>query len=185
MQTRISESGSRRYLQRGEGHRDEPGKVRIKGVANLARLDKLSHGKPDPLINGLDRAVGRLENTASDVSQEFSRACGDVFAPHAAWKDLGFDRALSRALRLGRHEIDAEAPQLSRGPMALQRQLRAMVCDRLCAPDSKPGWPALAGDSGHEGDAQGVDPSAYSARHGCADGTCGCQRRRKSRPLWV
>ena len=28
---------------------------------------------------------------------------------------------------------------MSRGPMAIQRQLRAMVCNRLCAPDSKPG----------------------------------------------
>jgi hypothetical protein len=127
MYTRISESGGRRYLQLVEGHRDELGKVRIKVVANLGRLDKLSHGKLDPLINGLNRAVGRLENTASDVSYESSLAYGDVFALHALWKDLGFDRALSRALRSGRREIDAEA------------LIRAMVFNRLCAPDSKLG----------------------------------------------
>lgn len=127
MYTRISESGGRRYLQLVEGHRDELGKVRIKVVANLGRLDKLSHGKLDPLINGLNRAVGRLENTASDVSYESSLAYGDVFALHALWKDLGFDRALRRALRSGRREIDAEA------------LIRAMVFNRLCAPDSKLG----------------------------------------------
>jgi len=120
MYTRISESGGRRYLQLVEGHRDELGKVRIKVVANLGRLDKLSHGKLDPLINGLNRAVGRLENTASDVSYESSLAYGDVFALHALWKGLGFDRALCRALRSGRREIDAEASPLSLGPMALQ-----------------------------------------------------------------
>ena len=77
MYTCISESGGRRYLQLVEGHRDELGKVRIKVVANLGQLDKLSPGKLDPLINGLNRAVGRLENTASNVSYESSLACGD------------------------------------------------------------------------------------------------------------
>ena len=42
MYTRITESGGRRYLQLVEGHRDETGKVRVKVVANLGRLDKLS-----------------------------------------------------------------------------------------------------------------------------------------------
>ena len=127
MYTRISESGGRRYLQLVEGHRDELGKVRIKVVANLGRLDRLSPGKLDPLINGLNRAVGRLENTASDIAYESSLSYGDVFALHELWKDLGFDRALSRALRSGRREIDAEA------------LIRAMVFNRLCAPDSRLG----------------------------------------------
>ncbi|MCB1602744.1 MAG: IS1634 family transposase, partial [Xanthomonadales bacterium] len=69
----------------------------------------------------------RLENTASDIAYETSLAYGDVFALHELWKDLGFDRALSRALRSGRREIDAEA------------LIRAMVFNRLCAPDSKLG----------------------------------------------
>ncbi|WP_138472690.1 IS1634 family transposase [Poseidonocella sp. HB161398] len=127
MYTRITESGGRRYLQLVEGHRDEAGKVRIKVVANLGRLDKIKPGKLDPLINGLNRAAGRLENTASDVTYESSLGYGDVFALHEIWKDLGFDRALNRALRSGRREIDAEA------------LVRAMVFNRLCAPDSKLG----------------------------------------------
>jgi hypothetical protein len=127
MYTRITESGGRRYLQLVEGHRDEQGKVRIKVVASLGRLDKLTPAKLDPLINGLNRAVGRLENTASDVVYETARAFGDVFALHELWKDLGFDRALATALRSGRREIDVEA------------LVRAMVFNRLCAPDSKLG----------------------------------------------
>ena len=127
MYTRITESGGRRYLQLVEGHRDEAGKVRIKVVANLGRLDRIKPGKLDPLINGLNRAAGRLENTASDVTYESSLGFGDVFALHEIWKNLGFDRALNRALRSGRREIDAEA------------LIRAMVFNRLCAPDSKLG----------------------------------------------
>ena len=52
MYTRISKSGGRSYLQLVEGHRDPEGKVRIKVVANLGRLDRLSPEKLDPLING-------------------------------------------------------------------------------------------------------------------------------------
>ena len=127
MYTRITESGGRRYLQLVEGHRDEAGKVRIKVMANLGRLDRLNGGKLDPLINGLNRAVGRVENTASDVVYESALGYGDVFALHELWKDLGFDSALRKALRSSRREIDAEA------------LIRAMVFNRLCAPDSKLG----------------------------------------------
>lgn len=35
--------------------RDAEGKIRIKVVANLGRLDRLSPEKLDPLINGLKR----------------------------------------------------------------------------------------------------------------------------------
>lgn len=127
MYTRITESGGRRYLQLVEGYRDEAGKVRIKVVANLGRLDRLEGGKLDPLINGLNRAVGRVENTASDVVYESALGYGDVFALHELWKDLGFDSALRRSLRSSRREIDIEA------------LIRAMVFNRLCAPDSKLG----------------------------------------------
>jgi hypothetical protein len=127
MYTRITESGGRRYLQLVEGHRDENGKVRIKVVANLGRLDRIKPGKLDPLINGLNRAVGRLENTASDVAYDSSLGYGDVFALHELWKDLGFDRALGRALRSGKRKLDVEA------------LVRAMVFNRLCDPTSKLG----------------------------------------------
>jgi len=147
MYTRITESGGRRYLQLVEGHRDETGKVRIKVVASLGRLDKLVPAKLDPLINGLNRAVGRLENTAADIIHEPAQSYGDVFALHELWKDLGFDRALSRALRSGKREIDVEA------------LVRAMVFNRLCDPASKLGclrWletvamPAMPEDVTHQ-----------------------------------
>ncbi len=127
MYTRITTSGGRSYLQLVEGHRDAEGKVRIKVVANLGRLDRLTPGKLDPLINGLNRAVGRLENTADAITHEPARAYGDVFALHALWKDLGFDRALGRAVRSGKRKLDVEA------------LVRAMVFNRLCDPTSKLG----------------------------------------------
>ncbi len=127
MYTWITTSGGRSYLQLVEGHRDEEGKVRIRVVASLGRLDRLTPGKLDPLINGLNRAVGRLENTADEVTHDPARAYGDVFTLHELWKDLGFDRALGRALRSGKRQLDVEA------------LVRAMVFNRLCEPDSKLG----------------------------------------------
>jgi Transposase DDE domain len=127
MYTKVTQSGGRRYLQLVEGFRDDAGKVRHRVVANLGRIDDLTPQKLDPLINGLNRVLGRTESTAFDVIPESAKAYGDVFALHELWKDLGFDRALSRALRSGRREIDAEA------------LIRAMVFNRLCAPDSKLG----------------------------------------------
>ena len=57
-------------------------------VANLGRLDKITPGKLDPLINGLNRAVGRLENTAFELTHDPARAFGDVFALHELWSKL-------------------------------------------------------------------------------------------------
>lgn len=127
MYTKITQSGGRRYLQLVEGFRDEGGKVRHRVVANLGRIDDLTPQKLDPLINGLNRVLGRAENTSSEVISESARAYGDVFALHELWKDLGFDRALNRALRSGKRKLDVEA------------LVRAMVFNRLCAPDSKLG----------------------------------------------
>ncbi len=61
------------------------------------------------------------------IAHEPAQSFGDVFALHGLWKDLGFDRALSRGLRSGRRQFDVEA------------LVRAMVFNRLCAPDSKLG----------------------------------------------
>jgi transposase len=127
MYTRITKTGSRQYLQLVESFRNDRGQVRVRVLANLGRLDRLSPEKLDPLINGLNRAVGRAENTASEVIQEPGRSYGDVFALHELWRDLGIDKALKRALRSSRREFDAEA------------LIRAMVFNRLCAPDSKLG----------------------------------------------
>lgn len=127
MYTRITKTGDRQYLQLVESFRNDRGQVRVRVIANLGRLDKLTPQKLDPLINGLNRAVGRAENTSSEVIQESGRSYGGVFALHELWRDLGIDKALKRALRSSRREFDAEA------------LIRAMVFNRLCAPDSKLG----------------------------------------------
>jgi len=127
MYTKITQSGPRRYLQLVEGYRTEDGKVRHRVVANLGRLEQLSDEKLDPLINGLNRALGRSADPADKVEYDSARAYGDVFALHEVWCDLGLDRALSAALRSSRRKTDVEA------------LIRAMVFNRLCAPDSKLG----------------------------------------------
>lgn len=127
MYTKITRSGGRQYLQLVEGYRNEQGKVRHRVVANLGRLEDLTPAKLDPLIGGLNRALGRAENPAFPVEIESSKAYGNVFALHEMWKDLGFDRALSRAMRSGRRQIRADA------------LVRAMVFNRLCDPTSKLG----------------------------------------------
>lgn len=127
MYTRITKTGDRQYLQLVESFRNDRGQVRVRVIANLGRLDRLSPDKLDPLINGLNRALGRTENTSSEIIQEAGRAHGNVFALHELWCELGFQKALSRALRSSRREFDAEA------------LIRAMVFNRLCEPDSKLG----------------------------------------------
>ncbi|WP_420380874.1 IS1634 family transposase [Marivita sp.] len=127
MYTKVTKSGGRQYLQLVEGYRNEEGKVRHRVVANLGRLEDLNPAKLDPLINGLNRAIGRSDNTALPVEIKSSKAYGNVFALHELWKDLGFDSALARAMRSGRRKIEVEA------------LVRAMVFNRLCDPTSKLG----------------------------------------------
>jgi hypothetical protein len=127
MFVRINESGGRRYLQVVESYRNEAGKPRHRVVANLGRLDDKDGSQLDALIRGLCRAAGREEPAKVEITHEPARAYGDVFALHEIWKDLGFDRALARALRSGKRKLDVEA------------LVRAMVFNRLCAPDSKLG----------------------------------------------
>jgi len=127
MYTKVTRSGGREYLQLVEGYRNEQGKVRHRVVANLGRLEDLTPAKLDPLIGGLNRALGRAENPAFPVEIESSKAYGNVFALHELWNDLGFGRALGRALRSGRRQIHVEA------------LVRAMVFNRLCDPTSKLG----------------------------------------------
>ncbi|MGY6410566.1 MAG: hypothetical protein ACXIUV_06030, partial [Alkalilacustris sp.] len=95
--TRITRAGGRQYLQLVGSFRNDAGKLRTRVVANLGRLDQLTPERLDPLINGLNRAVGRAENTASEVIQEPGRSSGDVFALHELWRELGIDTALRRA----------------------------------------------------------------------------------------
>jgi len=127
MYTRISRSGGRSYLQLVESFRTDTGSVRQRVVANLGRLDQLEPKKLDPLIDGLNRALGRSRNQAEAVEYDSARAYGDVYALHELWQGLGFGAAIQRALRSSRRGFDAEA------------LIRAMVFNRLCAPDSKLG----------------------------------------------
>ena len=96
-------------------------------VANLGRLDQLQPKDLDPLINGLNRALGRTDNTAFAPEYESSKAFGDVFVLNELWQQLGFSRVIRKALHSSRRGFDAEA------------LVRAMVFNRLCAPDSKLG----------------------------------------------
>lgn len=127
MYTRITKSGGRSYLQLVEGYRTETGAVRQKVIANLGRLDQLQPKDLDPLINGLNRALGRTDNTAFTPEYESSKAFGDVFVLNELWQQLRFSKVIRKALRSSRRSFDAEA------------LVRAMVFNRLCAPDSKLG----------------------------------------------
>ena len=51
-------------------------------VANLGRIDRIKSKQLDPLINGLNRAVGRANDTSSEVIEESALSFGDVFALH-------------------------------------------------------------------------------------------------------
>lgn len=127
MFTRVSRSGGRAYLQLVQAYRNAAGQPRQRVVANLGRLDQLSDADLQPLIGGLERALGRTPSATPQVVFGSSKAFGDLFALHALWAELGLSTALSRALRSSRRQFDAAA------------LVRAMVFNRLCAPDSKLG----------------------------------------------
>ena len=127
MYTRITRSGGRSYLQLVESFRTDTGSVRQKVIANLGRLDQLELKDLEPLINGLNRAIGKTTSDAFTPEYESAKAFGDVFMLHELWHQLGFSKVIRKALRSSRRSFDAEA------------MVRAMVFNRLCAPDSKLG----------------------------------------------
>jgi Transposase DDE domain len=126
MFTRLSSSGGRTYLQLVEAYRNEEGAPRQRVVANLGRLDQLLPKDLDPLIGGLQRALGRTTQTPAVVFDS-SKSFGDLFALHHLWSELGLASALSKALRSSRRQFDAAA------------LIRTMVFNRLCDPESKLG----------------------------------------------
>jgi hypothetical protein len=73
MYTRLTRSGGRTYLQIVESFRQE-GSVRQRVVANLGRLDQLQDKDLDPLINGLNRALGRSAAPAPKVEYDSAAA---------------------------------------------------------------------------------------------------------------
>jgi hypothetical protein len=127
MYRRITRSGGRSYLQLVQSYRIDSGAVRQKVIATLGRLDQLAPKDLDPLINGLNRALGRTTTAAFTPEFESAKAYGDVFLLQQLWQQLGFGKVLQRALRSSRRHCDAEA------------LVRAMGFNRLCAPDSKRG----------------------------------------------
>ncbi len=79
MYTRITRSGGRSYLQIVEGYRSPAG-VRQRVVANLGRLDRMDGQTLDPLIHGLQRALGRVPVSAPVPQYGTALAFGDVYA---------------------------------------------------------------------------------------------------------
>lgn len=127
MFTRLSKSGGRTYLQLVEAYRNEDGAPRQRVVANLGRLDQLTPKDLNPLIGGLQRAIGGTPEVAPAVVFDSSKSFGDLYALHGLWSELGLASALSKALRSTRRQFDAAA------------LIRTMVFNRLSEPDSKLG----------------------------------------------
>src|SRR5574337_744042 len=93
MFTRVSRSGGRAYLQLVQAYRNPAGQPRQRVVANLGRLDQLSDADLQPLIGGLERALGRTPSATPQVVFGSSKAFGDLFALHALWAELGLSTA--------------------------------------------------------------------------------------------
>ena len=127
MYARVTKSGGRSYLQLVESYRVEGGAVRQRVIANFGRLDQLEPKDLEPLINGLNRAIGRTSSDAFTPEYDSAKAYGDVFMLHELWNQLGFAKVIRKALRSSKRAFDAEA------------LVRLMVFNRLCAPDSKLG----------------------------------------------
>ncbi len=73
MYTRLTSSGGRTYLQIVESFRGDKG-VRQRVIANLGRLDQLEPKHLEPLINGLNRAIGRADAVAHTVEYDSARS---------------------------------------------------------------------------------------------------------------
>ena len=127
MYARVTKSGGRSYLQLVESYRVEGGGVRQRVIANFGRLDQLEPKDLEPLINGLNRAIGRTSSDAFTPEYDSAKAYGDVFMLHELWNQLGFAKVIRKALRSSKRAFDAEA------------LVRLMVFNRLCAPNSKLG----------------------------------------------
>ena len=105
----------------------EGGGVRQRVIANFGRLDQLEPKDLEPLIYGLNRAIGRTSSDAFTPEYDSAKAYGDVFMLHELWNQLGFAKVIRKALLSSKRAFDAEA------------LVRLMVFNRLCAPDSKLG----------------------------------------------
>ena len=95
MFTRLSKSGGRTYLQLVEAYRNEDGAPRQRVVANLGRLDQLTPKDLNPLIGGLQRAIGGTPEVAPAVVFDSSKSFGDLYALHGLWSELGLASAVA------------------------------------------------------------------------------------------
>ena len=86
---------SHQHLQLVESFRNDSGKVRTRVVANLGRLDQIAPKQLDPLINGLNWAMGRAHNTSSEVHQEPGLSFGGVLMLHELPLFSIFDKKLN------------------------------------------------------------------------------------------
>ena len=53
MYTRVTKTGGRQYLQLVASYRNDSGKVCMRAVTNLGRLDRINSKQLDPLIKGI------------------------------------------------------------------------------------------------------------------------------------
>jgi len=128
MFVKVTNSGTRRYVQLVEAYRDAEGRPKQRTVATLGRLDQIN-ADLESVIAGLLRVTGRTlgpRPPEPTVSFESARDYGDVWALTELWSALGFG-GLRKIFRRTRHAIDVEA------------LLRVMVFNRLCDPESKLG----------------------------------------------
>ena len=124
---KVTSAGGHRYARLVESFRNENGQPRQRTICTLGRLDP--GGEVDRFIAALRRAQGHDEAASPSLDGlQFGQAlsAGDVWALWQVWQSLGLDD-LRGAWRAGRSQIDVLAC------------LRAMVFNRLCAPDSKLG----------------------------------------------
>jgi transposase len=131
MFVKLTQSGPRSYVQLVESFRDEAGRVKKRTVATLGRVEQLA-GELDSVIDGLSRIAGRPAPppgqaiATESLSFEVARAYGNVWALTQLWNELGFGD-LKRVFRRNRYTVEVEG------------QLRVMVINRLCDPESKLG----------------------------------------------
>lgn len=95
MLVKVTQSGSRRYVQLVESFRDAQGRVKKRTVATLRRLDQLGT-ELESVITGLMKVTGQpmpdVSSAALPEQFESARSLGDIWALTELWNSLGFDR---------------------------------------------------------------------------------------------
>ena len=87
MFVKVTNSGSRRYVQLIEAYRDDEGHPKQRTVATLGRLDQLST-ELESVISGLMRVAGKtppIPLPEPVVTFECARDFGDVWALTELW----------------------------------------------------------------------------------------------------